>query len=107
MKLHAHLDWESRDCDGRYSGTSATVINPDESEYDFEIRMLGSRISWPSSYEGPVEISLHVLESGKHQIVSRQDTEEGYSNAAITFCEDECDVGKTGFRDYTAESMGY
>lgn len=101
--LHVHETWESRDCDGTYSGTRLEIFAADcwDDEDDFKESILTSTVSL--SAEGG---KLEVTDSG---FIWSAPTEDGYSYSEIEFCNRaSCDLTeKNTRRDHSAEAAGY
>ena len=97
--IHAHVSVNSRDCDGMYDRSHVSM--PDEGQdrvsFKFEIWDLYSS---PENPDAQRVVTEHGFECWEQ-------TDEGYSNVTVRWCEDDdADVPNT-FRDHTAESMGY
>ena len=102
MDLHAHVEIESRDCDGMYSQGyvfEMTTLERDETFPDiaFKDRVVTSIISLHSHG------TLNVRPSG---VFWYESTEEGYRRADVTWCDDTCS-GSSWQRDHSAEAAGY
>lgn len=102
-RIHAHVNSDSRDCDGTYLKSHTEVLTTEErcSRYGdlyFKDRVVTSIIS------------LHghgTLKVESEGCVWDEPTEEGHRLIVVTWCDDE-DCDRTGSqRDLTAESMGY
>jgi len=101
--LHAHMEGSSRDCDGDYSRGHVyemTTLEKDDQFGDlhFKQRVIGNIVS------------LHghgTLTVTPERVRWHEQTEEGYSAAEITWCEDECADTRSWQRDHRAEAAGY
>jgi hypothetical protein len=113
MKIHAHFESRSSDCDGTYDRTY--VVTPTEKEIDspsgdidFHERVVGMVVN---TYSILLAGSLHVhkFEDGSVRLEWTEQTEEGGIATTVTLCEDEtCDTEEPStFRDHTAERAGY
>ncbi len=103
LPLHAHVETESRDCDGKYTGgrvEEMTLEDRCDSFHDlhFKERVLGNIVSLHGTG------TLAVTPIGFRW---NEQTEEGYSFAEVTWCEDDCDDKRTWQRDHSAEAAGY
>ena len=97
--LHAHVEHNSRDCDGVIESSHVSRPNDDEEDHDFRDRMVGMTVSAHAN-QGTLTVTDGDLSW-------HENTEEGYSATDVTFChEPDCDAPRT-YRDHTAESMGY
>jgi hypothetical protein len=100
--LHAHVETESRDCDGRYTGGHVEQMTLQErcdpyGDLLFRQRVLGG------------VVSLHgrgTLDVSPEGMTWNETTEEGYRAADVRWCEDDCPEASWQ-RDHTAERMGY
>lgn len=113
MKIHAHFESRSSDCDGTYDRTYVLAPSDEEraSEFgdiEFHNRVVGSIVN---TYSILLAGSLHVhkFEDGSVRLEWTEQTEEGGIATTVTLCEDEtCDVDdEPTFRDHTAERAGY
>lgn len=100
--LHAHVETDARDCDGRYSQgyvlEKTTLERADDlGDYSFKTRVLAGVVSIHGSG------TLSVTPDG---LSWHEDTDEGYHRAEVRWCEDECE-DCTWQRDHTAEREGY
>lgn len=101
---HAHVASTSRDCDGQYDNDYVDVQYDDESEYDFEIRMLARLVSvWAD--KGTLDVRTDS--DGLPIMEWSQPTEEGYVFIAAAFCRNQCNSDARRYRDHTAEAAGY
>ena len=104
FRTHAHVETNSRDCDGDYRKGYVDVPSTLErtSPYggiEFKERVMANIVSLHA--EGGV---LTVTPDGLHW---DQPTEEGYVHTTVTWCEqDDCDQ-KSYQRDFRAEAAGY
>lgn len=95
-RIHAHVERNSQDCDGRYSQTAVYVADDDQTDdafrqWAFDLFSHGATVSG----------------TGGHNFYTFCYTEEGYLSNDVVFCtEDDTDEPGT-FRDYTAEAAGY
>lgn len=110
-RLHAHVETWSRDCDGDYSGGHIVAMTDEErrsefSEIHFMERVTGD-IASPYALEFGGKLEVSVYEDGTKRLDWRATTDEGYRQAEVTFCSDDCATDDTWQRDHRAESMGY
>lgn len=100
--LHAHVETDAQDCDGRYTQgyilEKTTLERADDlGDYSFKTRVLAG------------VVSIHgygILHVNPEGIKWRERTDEGYHHADVRWCEDECE-DCTWQRDHTAEREGY
>jgi hypothetical protein len=99
---HIHREWQSRDCDGLYSGTQ--IFKPGEKDYyAFWEETVKEGISAYST--GTLEIKVHGSEM--HAEWS-EPTEEGFSRWELRMCRDPyCGSDESTYRNHTAEAAGY
>ena len=100
--IHAHVDTESRDCDGRYTGGLVIEMTLQErcdamGDLHFKERVLSSVVSLHST------MRVEITPDG---ISYHEQTDEGYRTGDVRWCEDDCDEASWQ-RDHTAERMGY
>lgn len=111
---HAHINTHSVDCDGpRSSHYVETMIDSeiaesgqvynDFSEIHFRERVLGNIVDTTTYRDG----QTGRAEFTEHGFSFWRDTDEGGNRAEVIWCEDDCDLGMRGQRDYFAEAMGY
>lgn len=111
---HAHVSTSSADCDGPMDRHYVIEQNDDEraesgqvyndfSEINFRERVLGSIVSLTTLVDG-MEGTVRIHE---HGFDWSRPTDEGYESAEVIWCEDDCDLGERGQRDYFAEAAGY
>lgn len=102
-RIHAHVEAESQDCDGRYlhSYTLDLLDRERQSAYgdhEFRERVLADIVDMTS--EGEVRINPAGFHYG-------QATEEGYRSVVVGWCDEEdCSRGHLT-RDLSAEKAGY
>lgn len=102
--LHAHVETNSRDCDGDYRKGYVDFLTTTErvsdfGEMEFKERVMVSAVSVHAEH-GTLEVTATGLEW-------RQPTEEGYSSTSVTWCEQE-DCDRSSYqRDFRAEAAGY
>jgi len=117
MKIHAHFESRSSDCDGTYDRTWTVVPSDDEREGEDEPNWFGE-IEFHNRIVASVVNTYSILAAGTLQVdkveggtrlVWTEATDEGGISTEVTLCEDEsCDTSGTGtFRDHTAERAGY
>ena len=111
MPYHLHMGGESRDCDGRYSfGHDIKCPEPDEDGFaDFEAVEYALRLCWrPPDEYNDVTITLSRDSQGRINVHGGANTDEGYWSESYVVCdEDDFEEDYSGYRDHTAESMGY
>lgn len=110
--MHAHVDWESTDCDGGMSGSHVMTMTPEElasdmGDLDFQHRVLAAVVS-----VGALRGTLTVAEAEDGTPVLRwvETTEEGGRAVDANFyTEGEYCPGNhaTTQRDHQAEAAGY
>lgn len=111
--LHAHFGSESRDCDGKSNDgkdIDASKFGDGFSDkYEFTQAMLKWLYRTPDS--GPVHIIITDIGDNYDDrlvITMNMTTEEGFYSAGVTICQDDdFEESYSGYRDHTAESMGY
>lgn len=102
-ETHAHIEIESRDCDGMYSVGRVDKMTAKErtettfSDLAFKDRVITSIIS-VHGYG-----SLNVTPEG---VFWNESTEEGYRRVDVTWCNDTC-ATLSWQRDHSAEAAGY
>ena len=110
--LHAHVARESADCDGRHGLDYIVTINSEERaehaaangindfhDLNFKSRVLGNVVS----FHADAEVRINAQGFGYTEV-----TDEGYTRAEVTWCEDEsCDPDEGGQYDQFAELSGY
>ena len=112
MKIHAHFESRSSDCDGTYDRSHVMTPNDEERASEF------GDIEFHDRVVASVVNTYSILATGTLEVVKHDDcvrlswtesTEEGGIHTEVTLCEDEsCDTSGTGtFRDHTAERAGY
>ena len=103
MDLHAHVETDSADCDGRYTSGRVEEMTLEERcdqfwDLHFKERILGNTVSFHGT--GTVEVSP----SGLHWY---EQTDEGYRRVDVEWCEQDCDDVRSWQRDHSAEKAGY
>lgn len=111
--LHAHVSTASADCDGPMYRNYVEVFNDAEiaeteaaqgvndfSDIHFMQRVMMNVASPYAVHQMTVKVDEQGIE------VSEQ-TEEGYRNASVVWCRDECDTEFHSQRDVYAEAMNY
>ena len=112
--LHAHVARESLDCDGRHGLNYIITLNDEERaehaaangindfhDLNFKNRVLGGVVSFHPDEEAEVRV---IAQGFDYMEV----TEEGFTRAEVTWCEDEsCDPDEGGQYDQYAELSGY
>jgi len=113
--LHAHVESESADCDGRYSRDYVLTMWDDEKtdemgDLKFESRVIGDVVS--TNYPGtltvtPADPSDPIRDPA--MLEWSASTEEGFEAKVVRFCRDaDCDLDEPGTqRDHSAEAAGY
>jgi hypothetical protein len=114
MDLHAHIYSAARDCDGLYTRDYIMEPNDDErtgeggwnwfGDLDFKSRVLNHVVSM---YGLGGTLTVTTLDDGMAHLEWSEATDEGYRIVEATFCEDNCDLGESHYRDHTAEAAGY
>ena len=112
--LHAHVARESADCDGRHGLDYIITLNDEERaehvaangindfhDLTFKNRVMGGVVSFDSEWGAEVRINAQGFGY-------TEGTDEGYTRAEVTWCEDEsCDPDEGGQYDQFAEMSGY
>lgn len=111
--LHAHVHTASSDCDGPLYRDYTVFLNDEERlehlrqdgvndffDLHFKERILASQVSFHSEYGASVDITATGF-------AYREQTDEGYRSAEVTWCEDEGCGESYSQRDVYAEMMGY
>ena len=118
MSYHLHMSGESRDCDGKYSHGHDIMVrrkrHEDQAISDFpdlEAVEYAVKLAWrlPDSYTNePVTITISRLGDGRIMVEGGGPTDEGYWAESYVVCdEDDFDADYSGYRDHSAEAMGY
>jgi hypothetical protein len=101
--LHAHVETESRDCDGRYTGGRVEEMTLEERCDAFgDLRFKDRVMAGVVTIHGNGELKVTPFSLEWHEI-----TDEGYRAADVRWCEDECSDTRTWQRDHSAEAAGY
>lgn len=109
--LHAHVESESADCDGRYSRTYVMERHTFTQSEDEFIGHVMDMIVSTDAHDGTLKITQNALtiEGRRFYPVFEwsQSTEEGFTHSKVTFClDDDADAPATQ-RDHSAEAAGY
>jgi hypothetical protein len=111
LNIHAHVESESADCDGRYSRTY--TYTPEvwiSEESDFIAWVLTMTVD-TSAEGGRLEITQDTLGHDGQELPMfewSQPTEEGFIAKAVRFCtEPGCADAPATQRDHSAEAAGY
>lgn len=100
--LHAHVESESRDCDGMYSQGHVAAMTTLEMNEEFPDLVFKDRV-----ITGIISVSGYgSLNVTPHGVFWDESTEEGYRRVDVTWCNDTC-TGSSWQRDHTAEAAGY
>lgn len=101
--LHAHVETDARDCDGRYSqGYVLEMTTLERADVFPDITFMRRVMSDTVRVYG-----IHgVLNVTPNDLTWSETTDEGYRVVNVRWCEDECEEC-TWQRDYTAEREGY
>jgi hypothetical protein len=110
--MHAHIEWESQDCDGVLSGSYAKFMTDKETasefpDLDFQYRVLAS-VAHVSARRGT--LTVEETEDGTPLLYWSEATDEGGRSVEATFYTDEENCGSdhtTTRRDHQAEAAGY
>lgn len=102
FRLHAHVEGESRDCDGKYSSGHVSQMTLEErcdrnGDLHFQHRVLTYTVSLHGTGE------LKVTPEG---LSWYEQTDEGYRATEVRWCSDDCEDASWQ-RDHSAEAMGY
>lgn len=106
MRIHAHIEVESRDCDGKYEHMWVVVSEDGQDDLAF-IQYITGLYANPYAIDSEQRVHSALLGDGDIRMVVTEPTEEGYRSTDITFCHDECDTTERGHRDHMAEAAGY
>ena len=124
---HMHQTGESRDCDGRYSsghdyraelvpviGSNIPGTNKQMApEDDLDLIDRALRMIWrvPDTSSVDIRIDREVTtgdDDNRYTVTGGGSTDEGYWSESFVICDrDDFNADYSGFRDHTAESMGY
>ena len=112
-ELHAHIATYGVDCDGGHGQDYIMFLNDEEiaehisaqgvndfHDYSFKSRILSGFVNWHPDH-GHCEVKVDTNGFSVHL-----PTDEGYSSAQVTWCEDDCDDVSSQYDQY-AEMMGY
>lgn len=110
--LHAHVSTTARDCDGTYDHAYVVTFNDDETAEsqkdvnDFSgIHFMNRVMSLVASpYACQFGMTVKVDDDG---IEVHENTEEGYRQASVRWCHEDCDTDARSQRDHAAEAAGY
>jgi hypothetical protein len=106
--LHAHIVRGSMDCDGQIDRTYIEKPDPDEDPDDFRDRMTGLNLPAKHHMTAPdgttFTIDVTFTVGGFRWSAP---TEEGWVSYEVQWCEDECDLDESTYRDHRAEEAGY
>lgn len=112
--MHAHIDWESTDCDGGTSGSHVMEMTPEETASDFGDLTFQSRVLAAVVNVGAIRGTLTVAaceDDGTPSLCWSEGTEEGGRGVTATFYTDGeyCNSSDhaTTQRDHRAEEAGY
>lgn len=103
FRVHGHATSRSRDCDGDYSGGSTYEMTAQErtdqfGDLMFKERVIGSVVT--AHGHGNLAVTPDGIEW-------HEETEEGFHEVSVRWCEDECAGGTPWRRDHRAEAAGY
>lgn len=109
--LHAHVESESADCDGRYSRTYVMERDTFTQSEDEFIGHVQDMIISSDAQDGTLKITQNQLTTHGRQYYPEfewsQSTEEGFTYSKVRFClDDDADTPATQ-RDHSAEAAGY
>lgn len=115
--LHAHIDSYSVDCDGPISRSYIETLDPerdirpgrfdDDGEISFRQRILNHVVSAYTTWDGTLTVTGDEMGGLTQTLDWTEKTEEGGRSVTATFCTDDCDTGRSTYRDHYAEAMGY
>lgn len=124
MDLHAHISTVAVDCDGPFHRSYVETFNDDEIEEHARALNHGMDLG----YDGPVNdfSEIHFMNRVLSNVASpyachhgmrvtiddegievHENTDEGYREATVRWCRDECDTDAHSQRDVYAEMMNY
>lgn len=107
LNIHAHVESESADCDGRYSRNYTYVPDVWLSECDDFIAYVLMMTVSTTSEDGTLKVTQDP-ESDAPMFEWSESTEEGFSATVTTFCvKPECADAPATQRDHSAEAAGY
>lgn len=110
-RWHLHYSGQSRDCDGQMSygsdiNSKLKTNYQMENDHDLIERALG--LIWRRPDVGPVDIRIERGTDGRMSVTGGGPTEEGYWRETYLICQmDDYDAEFSGYRDHSAERMGY
>src|SRR5688572_12278020 len=107
---HAHVSRFATDCDGPHSSHRVEVMTDEEhqesgkpyndfSEIHFRERVMSMEIPLTTYRDG----QTGAAEFTEHGFSFWRGTDEGGERVEVIWCEDDCDLGARGQRDYFAE----
>ena len=100
--LHAHVETESRDCDGMYTSGYVAAMTTLERNEEFSDLVFKDRV-----ITGIISVHAYgTLTVTPDGVTWGESTEEGYRRVEATWCSDTC-PGSSWQRDHTAEAAGY
>lgn len=111
--IHAHVSISTADCDGEINRSHTEVYSEDELREQHEANGVNdfSDIHFMErvllSVASPYTTNVVNITMDEHGIEVREDTEEGYRNATVQWCEYDCTTDTTTYQDVRAEQMGY
>lgn len=106
MNLHAHIEKNSRDCDGSYTNQDVVVMESSELLDDagdilFMQRMMGT-------YASPFAVMDAMVEITEYGFDYHERTDEGFLHIDVRWCRDEsCNKSSHSQLDLAAEAAGY
>ncbi len=111
---HAHIDTASRDCDGPMY-REYTVFVDDEAKAK-SAACNGVNDFWEIEFRNSIltsQVSVYAVEHGLRMTATEagfewhEDTDEGYRQGEVRWCDDEACDERYSQRDVYAEMMGY
>lgn len=109
--MHAHIDWESSDCDGTMSGSHVMLMTAGETasqfgDLEFRGRVVSDVVNTGTRYG---TLTVEETEDGTPRLSWTETTDEGGRAVEATFYNDgECHESHTTTRrDHSAERAGY
>lgn len=109
--LHAHVSTYSVDCDGPIERSNVMTMRDEEiasdfGDIEFHNRVVASVVN-TYSLGSTGTLTVTRLSDGDVRIEWHEPTDEGHTSTEALFCNDDCDLGETHYRDVRAEEAGY
>lgn len=115
--IHAHWEYEARDCDSTYSDYGIYHPNADEYHENGEVNVfdfwgrLVENLIFAFAVVGKLKVESDPYEPFTNTFTNKaewsESTEEGYRWRQVYLCTDECERPTNTFYDRTAQEAGY